>query len=179
GLFDVSLTVNDDDSDVGTAATEAWVSGVRLTDDGELQVIGTRGEDRVEVDLRRGRRHKQYVEVKAELDRRGGRKGKGKKDDTHAFIFNPNDVETIFIALCEGNDRAEIGSHRGSDDWYASSVVHGDAGHDKLSGGGGGDSLFGGAGKDQLNGGDGDDFLDGGSGHDKLKGGRGNDVLLG
>ncbi|MCP4509545.1 MAG: PKD domain-containing protein, partial [Fuerstiella sp.] len=56
GIFEVVVTVIDDDTGESNSSTvEVWVSGVRLTSDGELQIIGTAGKDIVNVDLVRGR----------------------------------------------------------------------------------------------------------------------------
>ncbi|HIK94230.1 MAG TPA: hypothetical protein EYG03_19980, partial [Planctomycetes bacterium] len=55
GIFEVVVTVIDDDTGESNSATvEVWVSGVRLTDDGELQIIGTAGKDIVNVRLSGG-----------------------------------------------------------------------------------------------------------------------------
>ena len=94
-------------------------------------------------------------------------------------------MQTVRIVLDDGDDQATLsggsdgGCDGGSDTWYASSVIEGDAGRDQLTGGSGADVIIGGVGDDKLKGNSGDDILIGGDGRDDLKGGRGNDVLSG
>ena len=105
------------------------------------------------------------------------------------FLFNPDDVRSIRIVLCEGDDHAVVGTggsdgdsdgdSDGGPDLTVPTLIEGDAGNDHLSGGAGPDTILGGAGRDKLKGRGGDDLLDGGDDKDKLEGGAGNDILLG
>ncbi|MCP4785468.1 MAG: hypothetical protein GY903_08815 [Fuerstiella sp.] len=250
GIFDVLVTVIDDDTGESIATTvEVWVSGVRLTDDGELQVIGTAGKDIVNVRQVGGSdggsdggknkgRHggsdggPDRVKVTANLNIQGASDGgsDGGKDKGHGhhghgghhrhrghhrhhgrdggsdggadtYNFNPDDIQTVRIVLCEGNDIVTLvggsdagsdggkdkGRHRGSDGgsapgaddaWYARSLIEGDGGRDHLTGGTGADIILGGTGNDRLTGKGADDVLIGGDGKDNLKGGSGDDLLI-
>ena len=51
GIFTITVTVSDDTGDIFTETTTAVVTGVRLADNGELQIIGTSGKDIVNVRL--------------------------------------------------------------------------------------------------------------------------------
>lgn len=188
GIFTVTITVTDDDNDTSEALTTvAVVQGVGLVD-GTLYVIGTTGNDIVNVKEVGGRKNKR-VKVIANFDansRRGGSDGgsDGGRDASHQIAyFNPSDVQQIQIYLCEGDDRAVIGeggSDGGSDGGLdISTLILGGAGDDYLTGGRGNDILIGGAGNDRLNGRGGADVLAGGIGNDRLSGGRGRDVLIG
>ena len=50
GIFTVSVTVNDSAGDTARMTSEAYVVGVRLTDEGVLQIVGTTGRDFVDVE---------------------------------------------------------------------------------------------------------------------------------
>lgn len=169
GIFEVTATITDDDTGVSTVlTTEVYVSGVRLTSAGELQIIGTSGRDIVTAAS--VGRSGQQVNVITKLDVSGTRPG------TEAFVFDAADINTVLVVLCEGNDTAKLG---GGHVWYSSSLIIGDAGHDKLTGGIGNDVLLGSAGRDAINGRNGDDSVQAGSGRDTVHGSGGNDTLIG
>ena len=192
GIFEVLVTVIDDDTGESNSSTvKVWVSGVRLTGDGELQIIGTTGKDVINVSLVEGTDGgPDQVKVVANLDvqaRSGGgnRKGKGKGGGSNVgadiYHFSPDDIQTVRIVLCAGDDHATLngGSEASGQPWYVSSLMEGDGGKDQLTGGAGADVILGGTGNDKLSGHGGDDLLLGGDGRDDLKGGRGHDVLAG
>jgi Ca2+-binding RTX toxin-like protein len=172
--------------------TTVAVTGVRLTSDGELQIVGTVGRDHIiltEVgddwcggsDGRTdGGSDKCQVKVITQFDQ-----GDGTSDSWSAtFLFDSSDVQRITAYLGQGDDDFQM---NGGDDSDGSSdggldipaEVHGDAGDDRIRTGGGNDILLGGPGDDDLDGRSGDDLLDGGDGDDKLNGGEGRDVLIG
>jgi Ca2+-binding RTX toxin-like protein len=185
-----------------------------------LQIIGTDGKDIINVKLvdggsdggSDGAPDDPQIKVVASFNVRGGSDG-GSDDDldrgsdggADILFFDPAEVQSIRIVLCDGDDHVNVGSG-GSDgdddddggaDLTIPMLIEGDAGNDHLTGGGGNDTLIGGTGddkligrggddlllgadgKDDLNGGSGNDILDGGAGDDKLKGDKGLDILIG
>ena len=195
GVFDISATVTDDGGLFATQSTRAVVSGVRLTPEGELQIIGTNQNDIVDVELVGGENDSStQIKVTTRFDVQSN----GFGNSQHSY-FDPADVDAIFIAVCEGDDRVDVGTGGAHDipGLNVSAVIDGGGGDDRLSGGigddtligrdgkdtlkgrGGNDILIGDAGDDNIDGGDGDDRLNGGTGADDLDGGKGNDVLVG
>jgi PKD repeat protein len=159
GIFEIAITLSDDDLGTVTATSTALVTGARVRD-GELQVVGTRGDDQVDIN----EVGKKLYQVHADFV----------PDRGHFLTFNTADVESIKILLGDGNDHAHIGGNI-----PLPVLIDGGNGNDHLKGGAGGDTLLGGPGKDHLGGGRGNDLLDGGAGNDWLNGGKGNDTLLG
>ncbi|MFV2069495.1 MAG: hypothetical protein ACC645_21225, partial [Pirellulales bacterium] len=145
GIFTISVAVEDDDTGSDDAPTTAVVTGVRITEAGELQIIGTSEADTVEVEL-----------VGDDDDDDGLRRFRD---------FDPNEVSGILIVLGDGNDYAKI-----SEGVHINSIVDGGVGADTLRGGGGDDILLGRQGEDWLYGNGGDDILIGGDGRDILFG---------
>jgi Ca2+-binding RTX toxin-like protein len=139
--------------------TQAWVSGVRLTADGILQVVGTSGDDHVTIN----QQGNGILKVHADFLQSG-----------NFEKFDLADVDKIIAYLCEGDDHFTIA---GNVDIPA--IVHGDGGDDHLNGGGGPTVLLGDDGDDMLVGGSGRDILIGGLGADRLVGGKSDDVLIG
>jgi hypothetical protein len=205
GIFDVTVTVTDDDGDLSVVHANAVVEGAGLVD-GTLYIIGTDGRDHVKL-KHDGR--KDTLKVDAKLSQGGsdggsdgGRdKGRGKgsdggKDkgsdggrDHIRKTFTASAIDRVVTFLFDGDDHYDGGSDRGSDGGSdggrdrggdaIAQMVFGGNGRDHISGGRGNDALFGGAGRDDIKGGNGDDILVGGDNKDKLKGGRGNDLLIG
>lgn len=190
GIYTITVTV-DDGTDSESETTAAFVAGVRLTDDGVLQIIGTDGKDRVAVKWvggsggghhhgrGKGKDGADRIRAITKLNVRGS---KGGEDISY---YNPDEVQSALIILCDGNDRAVIGTgvsdgaNRGRHDLSIPAHIDGGAGNDRLTGGQGSDTLLGGPGKDKLRGRGGDDTLLGNDGRDNLSGGWGNDVLVG
>jgi Ca2+-binding RTX toxin-like protein len=176
GIYDVNVTLSDDDSGNTTQATEAMISGVGVKD-GVLYIIGTSDDDHVSVNQER-------KGIKVHADFLPG--------PSHFKIFPDKDIRRIEIYLGDGNDHAQIAGNidlpvlmngGGGNDYLNAgrgpTVLIGGAGDDKLKGGTGNNIIIGGAGNDELEGGCGDDLLMGGDGKDTLKGGAGDDYLLG
>ncbi len=150
GVFIVSVIVTDAAGELDTETTMAVVTGVRLTDDGELQIVGTDGKDKIHV-----RQHGQKIKVHAKFN--GG-------SDQH-FTFNKSDVDSLLVYTCDGDDHVHIGhGHH-----------HGNGG---CHGGGSDGGSDGGRGRDYLRGGQGDDFIDGGEGNDWISSRRGDDTIV-
>ncbi|MFV2068625.1 MAG: Calx-beta domain-containing protein, partial [Pirellulales bacterium] len=187
GIYPITVTVSDG-SDSVAETTTAFIAGVRLTEDGVLQIIGTDGKDIVVVKQVGGGSDggsdggPDQIKVITNLDVRNG----GSDGGADIAYFDPDAVGRIEIHLCAGNDRANVGggtnggSDGGSDGGLdIPSLVYGGAGNDHLSGGAGDDILIGGLGNDKLKGRGGNDVLSGGAGKDDLNGGWGHDILIG
>lgn len=192
GIYLITITLEDDDTGTAQASTTAIITGVGVQN-GQLQIIGTDGKDKVSVNLVGGKKHdgdgdhdnhkgkskKQYIRVHASFlpKVRGG--DDDEDDDDHKGKsgfrdFDANTVGNILVILCDGDDRATIAGKI-----TISAIMDGGGGKDKLKGGGGDDILLGGAGNDKLEGGRGDDILIGGLGRDRLVGNKGDDILIG
>ena len=166
GVYTVTITVRDDDGGIDQIQTTVVTTGVGLVG-GTLYVVGTEGEDKVEVKLGGGGGPDQVIKVNADLDEKGTKE----KIDRE---YSASDVHKIVILLCGGDDDAHVHNNVLID-----ALINGGEGDDKIKGGGGNDTLYGGAGQDDVKGYEGDDLLDGGDGNDRLQGGKGSDVLLG
>jgi Ca2+-binding RTX toxin-like protein len=168
GIFDIAVALSDDDLGSAEGWTAALVTGARVKD-GELQVVGTHGRDRVNINEVRGKHYKVHATFLP------GR--------CHYLTFNASDVESIKILMGDGDDHVIIA---GNIDLPA--ILDGGAGNDHLKagrgptlliGGEGNDLLIGGSGDDQIYGGDGDDRIFGHRGSDVIDGGAGNDKIVG
>ena len=130
-------------------STTALITGAGVKE-GVLQIVGTAGNDEVEVGAN-------FL-----------------PDRDHSRAFPATDVTSIVILLGAGNDQAEIDKKI-----TVPALIDGGTGNDRLTAGDGPTTLIGGDGNDVLTGGRGDDLLLGGPGDDVLKGGGGHDVLVG
>ncbi len=163
GVYNVTVTVTDDDTGSDSAMTLAVVTGVGING-GVLQIVGTAGDDRVEVFIADGN-----LDVFASFVTPNHR------------LFDPADVDSVEMWLCEGNDHGNVHQsiivdatiHGGDGD----DMLWGGDGDDFIEGGDGNDMIWGRNGADELHGDDGDDRLTGGKGLDILIGGSGNDVI--
>jgi len=161
GIYDVKVSLSDDDSDSTTQATTALITGAGINGR-VLQIVGTAGKDHVEVEAEG--KFKDRIEVEASFL-------SGKE---HERIFRAADFDSIVILVGDGNDHVKV------DKKITKPVLmDGGAGNDYLMAGGGPATLLGGDGNDVIFGGMGNDLLDGGSGNDLLFGGPGNDILIG
>jgi hypothetical protein len=177
GIFDIGIVLSDDDLGSAQQHTIALVTGARVWD-GELQVVGTRYDDWVQI----SEVCRKFYKVHADF--LPGR--------CHDVIFDAAGVESARILLGDGDDTAYMVGNidlpvfmdGGSGDDYlkagrGDAVLLGGAGDDKLIGGWGDDILYGEDGNDFLVGSCGNDQLYGGAGNDKLYGGSGEDILDG
>jgi len=176
GLYEVAVTVADS-ADSDTERVDAAIVGIGLSDEGVLGVVGTVGDDRVEVRKAcRGR-----VAVSVRLD----------GVDRQYRSYKASDVASLNIVTGDGQDRvkihkkikimARIDVGAGHDVVKAGdgdTTVMAGAGNDIVITRRGNDSLHGGTGDDVLAAGDGDDLVDGGTGFNILVGGRGTDVMI-
>ena len=139
--------------------------------DGTLVVIGTAGQDVIEVsgdpsnmtvDLN-GSTYGPFSGI-TQIDIRS------READDEIFV----DSDTLVPARLTGgpgDDELECQT--------SSCEIYGGPGEDKMEGGDGADRFYGGPDKDRISGGEGADLLFGGDGDDNLKGEGGNDVLIG
>ncbi|MCA9209401.1 MAG: hypothetical protein KDA55_13645, partial [Planctomycetales bacterium] len=206
GLFTIEVTVVDSQAASDTEQTAAAVTGLRVTDGGVLQIVGTNERDDVDVSL-------VLVRVPQTSNSRGNGNGRDDDDDDRGRgrgrgrgdnftyelklqvvavlgrgrdrveiveYFDPEAITAIEIYLCDGNDRATV-LVDDCDDSVAAIPTTVDAGdgNDLVWTGAGNDLLIGGGGNDWLLSGDGDDVVLGGAGNDGIDGGDGDDALSG
>ena len=177
GIYDILVTLSDDNGGTAEKQSTALVTGVRVKD-GELQVVGTHGNDRVDINQVGKKLYKVHADFLP------GR--------CHFATFDVADVESIRVLLGDGNDHASIADNidlpvvvdggAGNDHLNAGrdpAVLIGGDGNDKLFGSGANDKILGGNGNDVIFGSCGNDTILGGDGNDWIFGGRGNDVLDG
>jgi len=138
-----------------------------LSNDGQLDVTGTRKADDIHVALNTAT-HQLDVTANGTLlgsfDLSAVTKG--------IRVDAGNGRDTVLIDAAVNLDATLLGGN-GKD------TLTGGSGDDTLDGGKGKDVLSGGAGDDVLTGGNGKDTLDGGSGNDTLDGGNGRDTITG
>ena len=179
GIYDVKVSLSDDDAGSTTQATTALITGVGINGR-VLQIVGTAGKDHVEVEAEG--KFKDRIKVEANF----------LSDKGHTRTFRAGDFDRIVIMVGNGNDYVKVDQKitkpvlidGGAGDDHlmvgggATTLLGGD-GNDVLIGGPGNDVLIGGDGNDVIFGDRGNDLLDGGNGNDLLFGGSGNDVLIG
>jgi hypothetical protein len=130
GIFEITVTLYDDDGGSTSATTTALVTGARLTGGGILQIVGSNGPDSVQVQ-RRGSSQIRLVTDFAIPTRQS---------------FALNDVTLIHMLLGDGNDTALVGRVT------INSIIEGGPGADDIRGGRGLDLLIGGTGPDFIKG---------------------------
>jgi hypothetical protein len=195
GIYEVTVTVTDDDGGSVVDTTSAVVEGVGVVN-GTLYIIGTDGRDHVNLKVNE---KKDQLKVDVKLDQKGSDGGSDGSDggsdgsdggsdnkaDRYKLTLTASEIDRVVAFLCDGDDHYDGGSD-GSDGGSDGS----DGGSDGSDGGsdGGNDAgsninirqlVFGGAGNDHLDGGRWDDAIFGGEGRDKIKGRSGNDILVG
>jgi PKD repeat protein len=158
GDYTVSVTAEDKDGGVSTAATlDVAISNVALVD-GNLAVSGTDGDDTIAI-VPKGKQSAGGSTVRVFLN--------GVSQGTFSG------VEELTVFGQDGDDRIHLaGSIR------VPAYLDGGDGDDRIKGGKGGDILIGGDGDDSLNGHQGNDVVIGGDGADHLMGGPGDDLVI-
>jgi hypothetical protein len=157
GIYTIVITVQDDDGGTDTTSLTAMVSGVGLTPDALLGVVGTEFKDVVNI-----QRKGSAIEVQSPF------LGPGK------VSFPVADVDALHVVTCGGDDQIHVNS-----DVLAPATLDGGPGDDHIRAGGGPTTLLGGDGADHLFGGPADDQVEGGPGDDELNGGKGTNGLDG
>ena len=175
GIFEVSVILTSENRGTARASIETVVSGVRLTDNGTLQIIGTRGRDTIRVSQLRSR-----IQVQTKFANERWRTAQ----------FPAARVHSILVVTCEGNDRVQI--HRrirqpatilggGGNDIIRSGrgndVIDGGPGHDFIMSGNGSDRITDRQGNNRIFSAGGDDIVTTGAGRDRIVTGDGNDVV--
>lgn len=158
GIFDITITI-DDGTATDVAMTSAVVSGVRLTNNGTLQIIGTDANDSIQIRRKHGN-----IRVRSKT-------GHGPSDKQQ---FSENSVSSIVIHTCDGNDFIHLDSSIS-----LPATINGGAGNDQIIGGSGDNLIRGGDGNDHIQSGYGNDILLGGNGRDWIFGGSGRDIIIG
>ena len=166
GVFTVTVRMTDDDNGEDTATTTAVVTGVGIND-GVLQVVGTNNRDVVKITPFGGNK----IRVKTAFA----------GQNTEAFQFPANAVQSILVILCDGHDqvtiadsvlrRATINAGDGND------VIRTGRGRNHINAGPGNDSIWSSRGRDAIDAGPGDDRIWSGAGRDTIQGGPGNDEI--
>lgn len=158
GIYNITVTVTDDDTGQDISQTIAVITGVGLNF-GELYIVGSNDGDQVMVqEINGGLTTRVHADFIPEAYR----------------DYNTADIDHILAYLCKGDDHMNMAGNVTS-----TSIVHGGAGNDHLHGGGGSTVLLGDAGDDLLIGQSGRGVLIGGTGQDKLIGGSDQDILIG
>lgn len=198
GAFRIRSTVEDDDGGRDTMRDTVYISGMRLTDGGELQIIGDNGPSDVHVYSDRGSISdggripatpgdgNNILTVTSTI--LGGMEQSFTKADAEKLYFRGSEAGDVVILSdgigLEGMVRGQGGADdlRGSD---ARDEIYGGNGADLLFGQDGRDTVVGGFGNDQVFGdfdapGRGSsDFLEGRFGNDTVHGGGGMDTVEG
>ena len=155
GLYTITITLTDDDTGQDVAETLAIITGVGVLN-GQLQIIGTRGDDQVTVNRADGvyRVHADFLPGSYRDVPVGG-------------------ITSMVMVLCDGDDHATVA---GNID--LPTLIDGGDGDDHLNGGRGPNVILGGDGDDRILGGSGQDLLSGGLGSDRIVGNQGDDILI-
>lgn len=166
GVYDVTVTVSDDDGGLDTFTSQILVSGVAEVG-GQLIVVGTNGDDIVAV----SRQGNQLVVTTDFMP------------TVNTFSFSLASINEVEAYLLDGNDvffaTSNVNTPLFADGGAGSDILYGGRGIDILLGGEGDDWVFGDNGNDLLSGGSGNDVIAGMNGSDALFGGEGDDWIFG
>ncbi len=179
GIYQISLTIQDDDGGVDTWTTQNFVEGLGIVD-GVLYLIGTEGDDHVKL---RNWKNTSAILIDAKFDQ-------GPNQRRERRLIEADQIDGVFAYLAAGNDHysgrlaiPQFVDGADGNDYIAggsrSDILLGGFGNDVLTARGGNDVLLGGAGNDVIFGGQGNEIILGGFGNDLLVGGKGDDILLG
>jgi hypothetical protein len=156
GIFRIEITLNDDDMGQATDETFALVTGVGILD-GQLQVVGTKLADDVNVSQEKNGSYKVHASF---------------IDDSPRSLPGAS-VTSIAMILCAGDDHANVAGNLA-----LPTYINAEEGDDLINGGAGPNIFWGGEGDDRINGGKGQDILVGGDGADRIVGSGGDDILI-
>ena len=163
GQYTFTITVSDGE-DVTTQAVIVTTLGVV---DGELIIVGTAGNDKIDVKPTAGDPDDLTVAIN---EKSYHYKLKPKNNPDNPYLG----VNLIHVCGLGGDDQINIHEKIAIKAW-----LEGGANNDTMKGGEGDDLIFGGAGDDTLQGDAGNDLLVGDAGDDTLTGNDGRDLLIG
>jgi len=126
---------------------------------GTLTVVGTAGNDNIQVQVAAGGAHNGELQVDV---------------NGQQTFFDVNQVSSIRISGLAGNDQITV-----DDNVSINTIIDGGKGNDAIKGGGGSDTIHGGAGSDTIDGSTGNDTIFGEQGNDSIHAGDGNDTVHG
>ncbi|WP_161604257.1 Calx-beta domain-containing protein [Roseiconus nitratireducens] len=161
GIYTITVTVIDAQGESDTATAQGMVSGYQVTEDGQLQFVGSGETDQIVV----SHHPRKGMSVSARM---------GQGNGQQKFNLELDNVTEIIAMLGDGDDHLIVNPNV-----TIPVIGYGGAGDDHLWGGQGDDYLVGGPGNDNLDGRTGNDILLGGEGDDQIKGGAGQNLLIG
>ncbi len=162
GRFEIVVTLDDNDGHSVSKTVTAFVNGLRLTEHGALQIVGSVNADMIDV---RSVADDTLIRVTGDLS--------AETTGRSTVEFAKQDVSRIEIFACDGNDQILVGQNVNVE-----TLIDGGAGDDLLQGGSGGNVILGGDGNDRVFGGSRRDVLIGGAGSDLLDGIEANDAII-
>ncbi|MCR9295839.1 MAG: dockerin type I domain-containing protein [bacterium] len=181
GVYQIVVTVTDDDTGVSVPASVAAVlRGVGVVD-GTLFIVGTDGRDKVDFKLD-PRSDALLVDVKLNQTSEEDDKNEAETDYEERIrrTYQASSIERVIAFLCGGDDHYEGGAGSDSRSAYnIRQIVFGGDGRDLLHGGPWNDALLGNAGEDNIKGRDGSGILIGGADRDRAIGEDADDLLIG
>lgn len=190
GVYRIKTVVKDDDGGSDVTRQKIFVTGMRLSDDGEIQFVAARGGINAYLFSDRGPASDERSDlgvapadnniVVLDTDLRGGMQQTFDLEEVERVFFRGSDQRDVFVMFEGFADESFIDGRGGEDD------LRGGSSRDHIKGGNGADLLFGQLGRDTVDGGLGNDqiFGDfdgpaGGGAADVLMGKRGNDTVVG
>ena len=162
GRFDIVVTIADRDGLAVSKPLTVLVNGLRLTDYGTLQIVGSDNADLIDV---RSVADDTRIRVTGDLS--------PEPHGHSSFEFARHDVSRIEVFACDGHDQILVGQNVNVE-----TAIDGGAGDDLLQGGSGGNVILGGDGNDRIFGGSLRDVLVGGAGSDLLDGIEADDAVI-
>lgn len=183
GFFTIVATLTDDDGAVTTFERTTLVSGVGISPDGTLFIVGNDEDDQISIHLvgnANANSNAVAPRIRVYAPFLGNQSGGSGKPHVE---FPASDVQDIRVITFDGNDRVVVKSNITLPVWIDTGE-----GDDYVVGGGGVDQIFAGPGQDRVLSRGGDDVIDGGpdrdvifagEGRNTVDGGDGNDVIFG
>jgi len=169
GIYEIKLTIIDDDTGSDVNIISQAFTGVRVVD-GVLQIIGTCADDHVTINMTKSSKSSRLKVHANFLPHKGNGNNRGRGFE----IFDASQINKIVVLVCNGNDKVTVA---GNIDITV--LIDGGSGNDKLKGGGGADVILGAEDNDSIRGGGGRDVLIGGVDCDRIIGNSGDDILIG
>ena len=156
GVYQITLTLIDDDDGIDTTTQMVAVRGTGLVD-GTLYIIGTDQRDKIEI-------YQYHDKIKVREDLHG--------EHARWLHFPKSEVRSILIGSCDGDDRISV--HRPN---FVPVKVQADGGNNSISLGDGHEIITTGDGNDTIHFGDGLFTIDAGNGHNHVHGDDGDGTI--